>query len=293
MTETYTSWDTVPGNLKTRTQLKKLGLRPAKDQFPAADYYSRYYNEHYPLYDIGQTIIRRKPSPAQLEALKKANRQRELNSRCAICEIPFDVFDRERIPITDSGNGAYMCFICRDKKRASQWARGVLADTNAVILDTETTGFGEEDQVIEVSIIDIDSETLLNTLVRPLVLVSGGASSVHGIREETLFGAPAFPDIYSDLRRILERASRVVVYNAEFDHRLLNQTRRAWKLPLFKPAPFECAMLWYAAWFGEWSNYYNNYKWQPLNGGHRSFGDCMATLRLIKEMAELEIIKET
>ena len=49
-----------------------------------------------------------------------------------------------------------------------------------------------------------------------------------------------------------------------------------------------CAMLMYAEYCGEWSSYHNSFKWQPLNGGHTALDDCLATLKLIQEMAEAE-----
>jgi DNA polymerase III subunit epsilon len=48
-------------------------------------------------------------------------------------------------------------------------------------------------------------------------------------------------------------------------------------------------MEWYAQYYGEWSSYYEDYKWQPLNGGHNAIVDCLACLDLIKEMAADEI----
>lgn len=53
----YRRWDEVPDNLKTKTQLGQMGLRPAKDQKPAA--YKR-FQASYALYQMsaGKTKIR-------------------------------------------------------------------------------------------------------------------------------------------------------------------------------------------------------------------------------------------
>ncbi|MEY3871004.1 MAG: hypothetical protein RLZZ338_4898 [Cyanobacteriota bacterium] len=46
----------------------------------------------------------------------------------------------------------------------------------------------------------------------------------------------------------------------------------------------------YAHFYGEWSSYYQDYKWQSLNGGHNAIADCLACLDLIKRMANSKII---
>jgi DNA polymerase-3 subunit epsilon len=78
----------------------------------------------------------------------------------------------------------------------------------------------------------------------------------------------------------------VVIYNAEFDTRLLDQTCQRYGLDVLTDGgiKFECAMLWYAQFVGDWSDYHGGYRWQPLGGGHRALGDCQATLGVIREM---------
>lgn len=45
-------------------------------------------------------------------------------------------------------------------------------------------------------------------------------------------------------------------------------------------------MLKYAQWYGEYSEYWGDYKWQPLPGGdHTALGDSLAALECLKEMA--------
>lgn len=47
----------------------------------------------------------------------------------------------------------------------------------------------------------------------------------------------------------------------------------------------EDVMIPYSEWYGDWSDYWGNYSWQPLNGGHRALGDCQAVIRRLGEMA--------
>jgi hypothetical protein len=44
-------------------------------------------------------------------------------------------------------------------------------------------------------------------------------------------------------------------------------------------------MEWAAQWKGDWSYYYEDYKYVSLNGKHRALGDCTAAFELLKLMA--------
>jgi hypothetical protein len=48
---------------------------------------------------------------------------------------------------------------------------------------------------------------------------------------------------------------------------------------------WHCLMTLYAAYVGDWSDYWESYRWQPLNGGHRALEDCQAALGVLREMA--------
>jgi DNA polymerase-3 subunit epsilon len=86
---------------------------------------------------------------------------------------------------------------------------------------------------------------------------------------------------------LLHGASRIVIYNAEYDRRLLRQTRALYGLPAFgiDPDRFECAMVYYAGYVGEWSEYHGWFRRQPLCGNHRALEDCRAVLGDVKRMA--------
>ncbi|MFE6365904.1 hypothetical protein ACFVP3_38810 [Streptomyces sp. NPDC057806] len=43
-------------------------------------------------------------------------------------------------------------------------------------------------------------------------------------------------------------------------------------------------MIPYSDWVGDWSDYWGNNRWQPLNGGHRALGDCRAVLDCLRVM---------
>lgn len=144
----------------------------------------------------------------------------------------------------------------------------------AVFLDTETTGLGLRDEIIEIAVVDHQGAVLLDTLLSPTVPVSTGAIEVHGIQDADLIRSPSFPDILPRLAAIL-RDRLVVIYNADFDIAMLEQTARAYGLPddinvLFSAAGYHCAMLHYAAYWKERGRY--GYRWQKLTDAIRQQG---------------------
>lgn len=180
----------------------------------------------------------------------------------------------------------------RDQVKATRWAAGVLADKDALILDTETTGLDRRAQVIQLAILDTSGDVKMDTLLKPIVGIDRGAERVHGISSEMLEDALTIVDIYPDLLGLWQNASRVIIYNRAFDVRMLHQTFEAFGIAqrgqaYMWPCRFECAMERYAEWFGEWQASYGRYRWQKLPvANHTALGDCRSTLRILRRMAE-------
>lgn len=173
-----------------------------------------------------------------------------------------------------------------DREKATQWARALLKRTDWVILDTETTGLSEQDEIVQIAILGSDGSVLLDTFIKPTQPVSAGATAIHGITSIELEGAPRFPEVIERIKALLHDKT-IVIYNAPFDLRLLQQTLAKYELPPIEidEEQVECAMLQYSAWKGEiWTD--GSYKWQRLVGGdHTALGDCRATLDVIRKMA--------
>jgi DNA polymerase III epsilon subunit family exonuclease len=98
-----------------------------------------------------------------------------------------------------------------------------------VVLDTETTGLGSDAQIIEIAIIDITGVVLLHRRIKPSVAVEDDAADIHGITLEQLKNAPTWPEVVDDVRQVLQ-GKTVIIYNADFDMRLLCQTSIAYRL---------------------------------------------------------------
>lgn len=77
------------------------------------------------------------------------------------------------------------------KQHAAELARFWLHD-NAVIIDTETTGLTDTDEIVEISVINCHGTTLLDTLIRPSSEINPAAQAVHGITLAETADAPTF-----------------------------------------------------------------------------------------------------
>ncbi|MEG4838248.1 3'-5' exonuclease [Microcoleus sp. B9-D4] len=252
-----------PPHLKTKKQLGELGLSPLK---PSGIIETRKYDVF--LYDPNNPECcrpKRKPSPKQLETLA-ANRLKAQIKR------DYQEWYRE------------VGFIERDRVSAVLWAREQLSKNDLVILDTETTGL-DDAEIVEIAIIDRTEETLLDTLIKPSIPIPAEAAEIHGITDEMVASAPSFPTIYPRIVEVL-KDKQILIYNAEFDIKILNYCCRLHNLPILKlKKRSECLMEWVAQWRGDWNYYYKDYQYFPLNGGHRALEDCIAALQLIKKMA--------
>lgn len=184
----------------------------------------------------------------------------------------------------------------RQAEDLTAWARGCLDDDQVVILDTETTGLHDDARIVEITVITGRGDVLLDTLVNPGEPI-GEATDIHGIADAMVADAPAFSEILPRLTEVLD-GRRCLIYNAPYDKGRLRHELTLHHRAAGHPAPeqaaadwmgahaFEDVMIPYSDWVGDWNDYWGNYSWQPLNGGHRALGDCRAVVERLREMAE-------
>ena len=171
-----------------------------------------------------------------------------------------------------------------------------LLQASPVYLDTETTGTGPAAEVIEVGIIDHDGRPLFSSLVRPRGRIEPDAARVHGITDEQVAAAPAWTEVWPQVRAVLE-GRRVGVYNAEFDLRLIKQSHaRSWLRWDMEDTAFFCIMKLYARFYGEWNSKRGSYRWISLDAAgkqcgialpnaHRAIDDTLLARALLHHMA--------
>lgn len=168
-----------------------------------------------------------------------------------------------------------------------------------IFIDTETTGFSPDDVVIEIGVVNLEGETLFESLYKPSIPIPDGAIAVHGITETMVANAPSWKDTWPDLRSILE-GRFVGMYNAEFDLRMIKQTHeRYWLDWPMDDRRFFCMMKLYAAFYGQASARGRGYRFHkleaagaacgiPLPNSHRAVDDARLTAALFKYLANYE-----
>jgi DNA polymerase III subunit epsilon len=170
---------------------------------------------------------------------------------------------------------------------------------NPLYLDTETTGLGPDAEIVQIAIIDDTGRTLLDTLVKPTQPIPPEATRIHGITTAQTDCAPTWADLWPKVQEITQLRA-VIIYNADFDARLMQQSAAAHQLTACPQhnATLYCAMQLYADFWGDWSERHGTNTWQPLARAcyqqgvslanvetHSAAGDCEATRRLIHKLA--------
>lgn len=91
------------------------------------------------------------------------------------------------------------------------------------VIDTETTGFGKTDRLVEIAVVLVEGKEIVQeweTLINPERDISN--SNIHGITSELVSLAPTFAEINSELSRLIN-GTIMVAHNISFDQRMLEQ----------------------------------------------------------------------
>jgi len=169
-----------------------------------------------------------------------------------------------------------------------------------VVLDTETTGIDFRAEIVQIGIIDAAGATLVDTLVKPTRPIPSEATAIHGITDAMVAAAPTIADIADGICSAI-RGRVVVIYNAEYDMRLLSQSSRSLGMDTNwrdQAQRWVCAMLAYAEHRGEPGRRYGEFKWHRLEvaagyegidvgRSHTALDDCRTTLALVRKLAGL------
>lgn len=253
----YRRWSDVPGNLATKTQLKADGLKPAPDQQPVATFSG--YRGSYGLYERATAVAIRRLSPEVAERARASLEKARAALACVDCGL------RGRL----DKNGR--CSDCRHHhqiNRMSLKARERLS-TLAVsgdwlVVDTETTGLDQAAEIIQIGIVDAAGQVLVNQIVRPGQPIPAEATAVHGINDMTVADAPTWSDVYQDIAGLLN-GRLLLAYNADFDQRMIRQTCRKHGTAVPAWVEWDCVMELTAAYIGEWSNHWRDFRWHKLS----------------------------
>lgn len=154
-----------------------------------------------------------------------------------------------------------------------------------IVIDTETTGIGvSNDEILSLSMVDLEGNVLFDELVRPERRVRWvKAEEINGISPAMVRDKPTLEDHADEVERIWNGAELIVGYNLPFDLDFLYDT----SLDLDQSVETFDVMREFAPVWGRRGRY-GNYRWATLaqcakhygieNGAaHSSIGDAEAT----------------
>lgn len=164
---------------------------------------------------------------------------------------------------------------------ARQWI-----EQKPVYLDTETTGLDKNAEIIEIGVVGPDGEILFESYVRPFQPIPLAAIRLHGISNETVQNALAWPSIWPNVREHLINRP-VGIYNAEFDLRLMRQSMERYRLPWRENlSAFDILQL-YSEYRGVWDPYRKSFRFFKLEEAGRQLGIALPNAHRAVEDARL------
>lgn len=175
-----------------------------------------------------------------------------------------------------------------------------------VVIDTETTGLGEDAEIIEIAIINMRGEVLLDTLVKPTKPVPPEVTEINHITNEMVATAPSWRDVFPKVHAII-RMHKWLAWNSGFDARMLDQTCSYTEIYDNKSPGVASritsrihtshidAKAVYNQWYGEFDEKHKAFKRQSLataaarhgvsvEGAHRALADCKMVLAVLQKV---------
>ena len=166
--------------------------------------------------------------------------------------------------------------------------------SKAIVIDTETTGLNAaRDEILQLSIIDLDGNVLFDSYFKPQRAREWrDAERIHGISPEMVDNAPSIEAKLPVINEIVYCADTIIGYNTYFDIDFF-----LWSGGIIADdAEIVDVMRDFAPIYGEWSCFWNRYKWQKLSTcaeyygykfkAHDSLEDAKATLYCYQQMQQ-------
>lgn len=168
-----------------------------------------------------------------------------------------------------------------------------LADepTTWAVLDTETTGLKDDDEIIELSILRGDGLLLYSKRLKPIAKkISKKASEIHGLYQKDIERSPTILDEFDAINDALNGLDIVLAYNAEFDFRKLIHSWKVAGCQREFHLSMGCAMDIYSKFMALVDQRTGCLKRFKLDGDHSALGDCKKTIELINTIAQKSVL---
>lgn len=189
-----------------------------------------------------------------------------------------------------------------DREAAIRLAREWEA-RDPVFFDTETTGVGPQDVLVEIGVVDLHGHELYSSLIKPPFPIPPESTAVHKITNADVRDEPTFEQVWPAIQKVFKNRL-VVAYNADFDVRLVQQSvlnaGLTWHAPWAEAVDL---MVPYAMYYGQ-PGTRDKYKWQklelagkqcniPLPNSHEAVDDAKLTAALLRHMAKIEAVQQS
>lgn len=159
-----------------------------------------------------------------------------------------------------------------------------LVKNQAIAFDTETTGIGKNDKIIQLALVDVNTQYVYyKSLIKTDVPTSEKALEVHGISDESRVDAPTLKQIYPIIRRFFDYP--IVAYNAPYDYKMLKGDLEeiGVEMPCLR---FEDLLPLCTAKFGEKMKLADVCKAMGIKPGtHDAASDAIAAAKVLKKLA--------
>ncbi|GCE32210.1 hypothetical protein KDA_76940 [Dictyobacter alpinus] len=310
-------WET----LATATQLKQRKLKAVEP--PTGCYFRLKDKQYIYLYEIAKAQPRRIPTEKQRETIVKMQAGLKRAYTCERCGWYDDTHGQQRryrgrgISIIKEGEPGLeqerrYCDDCREyliwvyDRHVTEHNMRVLLESQKeppfLVIDTETVGLPDHPafQVVEIAAVDKAGDVIFHSLVKPDIPMPEAASQINGLTDVDLVNAPSFAQLWPMLEEILA-SYQLWTYNAEFDRDAILASAERYHLEvpsrIKSPKRWNCLMLEFARYYGDYSEYWHSDRWQDLStacyelkveasGHHRATGDALAALGVMRALAE-------
>lgn len=177
--------------------------------------------------------------------------------------------------------------------RAKNWDK-----SKVYVLDTETTGIKENDEILSLSILDYEGNVIFDHLIKPAKRKTWAkAQELHGISPKDVKNEKTLVEYEDELKPIFGKGNLLVGYNIDFDFEMLCQSGAHFQCDLFD------VMDTYSQIYGKWSDWKQERLWCKLTQcanhygygkfeAHGSLEDTKATLFCFKKICEDEKVLE-
>lgn len=232
---------------------------------------------------------------------EKFRRENEL--RCDLAEAYADIAHLQKEIEQGSASFQKLCKMYSGLAtyKANSGAWKYLNRPKRVVLDTETTGLTEKDELLQVSILDADTgEAVYNSYIKPCFAVEWPeAQAINGISPAKVQDAPFVFEVLVTLNTIFRDVEEVIGYSTDFDMGFLERAGVQFSGNVILHDVKET----FAVVNGEYNEKYGDFKWKKLtfcaealgydwgeDTAHDSLADCKATLFCYNELQKKEYV---